>query len=373
MQRLIPIDSRTYAAGLHPFPLAAVSKMKRVQGIAVILDVLFTHGAAAAAIVSDQLFRLFEAITLGRLVDTTGLGLHNLDWQQRGHETYLPAGIPATNAGTFRRRIRVDLPWFDESAESPGDLPPQSEENQDKNLAVKIPAFAGLDAATWGTLASIAGTIDVFAVVDDSSGQVNPKVRIGFVDASSQSPTLPAGLLYDYVWMQNEDGSGITSAEITGISGKADGEPFLDKQTLSQVVETWNQQKASHGGVRAASATAPVAGGKLTHEPAFTSGAAATVTTEFLPLIWRRAKGKLSQAVPVFQGLTFQFSGTKTAIRLHYKAVEAHDESSVAASFRKIGAPITSLRQVTPKTSSKAPLKKAREYLASFLPLRKIG
>lgn len=369
MLRRHQIESKTFAAGNLPFSLAAIARNKRVRALQIRLELLFTHGAAAAAIAGDQLFRLISQVLLGTRVDASGLALHDLDWLQMGREAYLPAGIPATNAGTFRREITVDIPWFDPSNQAPGDLAPNSEASILNTLQVNIAAYSGLGAGTWDTLASIAGNVILDAWIDDGTGQVNPRVEIGSIDSSNKTTVLPPGL-YEYVFLLNEDGSTITSAEVATVAMKADNEILTDPLGLKELVAAFNREKATAGTIRASSATAPVAGCRLTEEPAFTSGAAATVTTEFLPLIWKGRQGKLSQAVPVSNGLEIKFTGTKTAFRLVYKRVMPHDGAEQQTIFRRMGVDVRGdLGDVKPKTLSKRPLN--RGWLSSVLPIRK--
>lgn len=375
MRRLHLLESKTYVPGGNlQISLRDLPPGYRVQGILLRLEAVFTTGAAAALIPSQQLFRLFQNIEIGKQTKVTGLLLHLLGWLQKGAEQYLPAAIPATNATAFRRTVEVEIPWYGVQAWAPGDLAPQTEETSNLAMSIDMAAWAALDGGsnTWNTLnaaTGVAGTVRAYAVLDESNEIISPKVRLGYVDWNGQSAILEPGA-YEYLFVYNEDGSAIDSTQVITAAMAADGQKVSDPLKLEEYALLFNAFNASAPVYRSSSATVPQGGSAITHEPANTGGAAATVTAELLPLVFGAPGKKISQSLIVRSNLRVDFTGSKTAFRLAFKRIDPHDESSAVASAQRQGIPVTSAAQLTPKTESKAPLSASRADLAPFLPLR---
>lgn len=373
MRKLHLLKTQAFGVGSIPFSLQNLPKGKKIEAIRVRADLVATTGAAAALIAGSGLFRLFQTIRLGGMVDTTGMQLRALAWLTSGREPYLPASIPATNSKPFQRVLQVDIPYSDQGAREIAEGAPPTEDSQNVDLQVIMAAFASLGAATWGTLASITGTVRVYAVLaDNAAKKLAPRSHIGYVDDSGQTFTLPPGL-YKRVWLANEDGSAITSAEVTSVAIDVDGEPYCDTITLAELIEQWNMEHAATGTTRADSATAPVAGARITCVPSAAADADASFSAELVPLITMPKRAKLSQAVLAEQSIRIQFTGSKTTFRIGFERIEPYSESGLYASFQRLGVPVTNLGQLTSDTHNGEPLTQRAKQLARFIPVKVQG
>jgi hypothetical protein len=127
---------------------------------------------------------------------------------------------------------------------------------------------------------------------------------------------------YTHLHLFNEDGSGVTSAEVTGFTLTADGEQYHNTAIRPQdVAAMFNWQKADGRTVRAGSSTAPVGGEALTDSPALAAASADTVTMEWIPLFNLGQSYKISQALHVTKSLTIDFQGSKTSFRIGWRAI----------------------------------------------------
>lgn len=374
-QKVYQLESKTYVSGGSvPISLKDLPKKHRIKYFVCRLEAVFTTGAAAAAIDSSQLYRLFGMMDLqsegSSLFRGSGLFANFLNWAMRGGQEYLVAGIPATNSTSFRRTVSVVIPFYDPKAWSPVDLCPNTEQFSDSALVIDFNPWTTLtNGSTLNATTGVVGTLRTFVVLDEANGQAPSDGKIGFADFTSQSPVLDPGL-YTHVFAYKETGAVIDSGELSAVSCAADGVQIINTARAEELVYLFDELHGQGGAFRSASATAPVAGEQLTDEPAVTGGAAATVSMEFVPLIYPVPHYKLTQAVESIQGLRFDFTGSSSSWRLGYRKVNARNEATAVAALQKVGVPVTSAAQVAAKTESKTPLSPAKQRWTRYLPLR---
>lgn len=372
MQKVIQLESKAFAAGGNvQISLKPIPPRTRIRQLFLSLEAIFNTGAAAALISGQELFRYFGNVEIqgeqGSLVKGTGQYFNTLGWLMRGAQDYLPASVPATNSSAFRRHVRVVVPFYDGLAWSPADLCPNSETFNDSVISVD---FGALSAATNGsTLSSITGTLRCWAVIDDTNGQAPSLARYGYSDFATKTMVLDPGL-YTHVWAFKEDASVFTNAEVSQLAIRADGSPVVTTAAAEELAYTYDFQHPSGGAFRSLSATAPVAGEQLTDEPANTAGAAATVSPEFLPLIFPCHGYKLTHAVEVNQGLQIDSQGSLSSFRIGWRRVDARNEASAVQALQKAGVPVVSAAQIRAKTESKAPLSGGKNRWTRFFPIR---
>jgi hypothetical protein len=349
-------------------PVRDLPPLARIEAFVFRFEALFTTGGAAAAIASTQLHRLMARLDIGPNVLTTGEMLHLLGWQYRGSEGTLPAGLPAANAEAHRRTITWTVPFYDPRALEPGDGCPIGADYNEKVISFDCAAFAGLGAGTWATLASLAGTLRVEAILLPPSNKVGSVVQFGFADLTGQSPTLQGTALYDDLFIYREAATTIDSLQVATVAIQGDGAQWADQVRSHEYASRFNELWAKGPRVQLASATVPEGGELLPEGPAVTAAAAATVTMPFVPVIFPSPAGKKSDSIQVEQVIRLDCTGTDTTYRVGYRRVLPHTEASLVAAFARRGNSVN-FAQLKPATANGAGISGARAGLGRFLPV----
>jgi hypothetical protein len=353
-------------------PVKDLPALGRVRAFVFCLEAVFTTGAAAAAIPSTQLHRLVSMIDCGPFVRASGMFWRFLDWMTRGGETALPAGIPATNASTFRRNISWVVPFFDKRAAYPADDLPAGASFLENVINIDCASFASLDGGTntWNTLASVTGTLRAYAIVDEPNDAPGALVKFGFADLTGQSPNLDPGLYTD-LFIYRENGNTIDSAQVASIAVQVDGAQYCDNLKVREYAFAYDQALALGGDYEAASATAPIAGELLTDQPSTAAGAVDTVTNPVIPVIFQPFGYKKAGCLIARNNLRLDIQGTDTSFRVGYRKVLPRSEADMVTAFHRIGRfDVASTAQIAAKTGSKRGLSSRSAGLAPYLPLR---
>lgn len=365
------LPGATWAPGNIQIPVAGIPMLSRIEAFVFRAELVFTAGAAAAAITSQQLARLISLIDIGPNVRVTGAQLSVESWQRRGGGPTLPAGIPATNAGVFRRFLTWTVSFVDLRLESPTDGCPVGADYADKVISIDVAAFASLGAGTWDTLASVTGTLRAEALLLPPNGRPAATVQLGFADLTGQSPSIFGTALYEDLYLFRDSLATIDSAQVATVAIQGDGAQYHDAVRLHEYASRFNELWAKGPRPMLESATVPEAGEMLPEAPAVTNGAAATVALPFGPLVTPTAEGKKSEALQVESVVRLDITGTDTTYRAGYRRVLPHTESSAVAAFQRQGQPVTSLSQIASATGNGKALSGRLAGLARFLPLQR--
>jgi hypothetical protein len=370
-KRIHQLPSQVWANGANlQIPTKDIPALARIKAFVFRLEGLFTTGAAAAAIASTQLHRLINMIDCGPGRRASGAYWHFLEWAMRGGEVTLPGGLPAANAEAHRRHITWVVPFFDRRAIYPGDDCPNGADFADKVITIETASFASLGAGTWDTLASIAGTLRCYAILDEPNDAIGADVEFGFFDLTGQAPAMDGGLYVD-AFLYRENCATISSAQVATASITADGVQVIDITRLSEYARIFNEIHSLGADAQTASATAPVAGEYLPETPALTAGAADTVTVPWLPLITPPSPYRKTQALLANTQLRVDFTGTDTSFRVGYRRIKAHDVDKAVQRFQRIGrTDVRSPADFAAKTGSKKSLTGNKAGLWRYLPLR---
>lgn len=368
MRQTFVLPSQTFANGGNvQIPLRNLPAGKRVKGFLLRLEAVITCGGAAVLIPGKELYRLLQNVEIPGVSKSSGVLLHFADWLRRGAETVLAASVPATNAGVFQRIVEVPLTFVDDVAWSPNDSARESESLQDKVISIDFATFASLDTGSnnWNNLASITGTLRCVAVLDDGEAVAGSDVRVGFFDFSGQSVPLDPGL-YEHLFMFKETTVGITSLEVATLDLTVDGRKVHDVMRPQELVAQYNEEHALGSDIHADSATAPVAAERLTTEPAFTAAAAATVTFEFLPIIFPGRSYKRTKLVEIINGGLLNLTGSLSTYRFGFRRIAARSEGAARQALADLGV----RGEPQAKTESKAPLSPGKVRHTRYFPLR---
>jgi hypothetical protein len=361
------LESKNFVSGGNvQISLKDAPPMQRIRAVLIRFEGVFTQGGAAAAISGSQLCRLFSNVELGKRIKGTGSFFDTLNWFMRGAQLSLPATIPATNAGVFRRTLDLVIPFYDGNAAGPSDALPITSFFRDTPLIVD---FANV-AALWPALSTVTGTVRAILILDDAEEGVAPSIaQMGYYDLAGQTLILEPGL-YTHLFEWNEDLSVITNADVSSVSVSADGQRISDLLRAEELVVIDDYFFARGTALRGDSATVPVPGEQLADEPGVAAGAAATVSMEFLPLVVPPATYKMSQALEVRQALRIDVQGTKVNHRLGYRRIEARSEQQAVKAMIKTGVPNPDPSRIKAKTVSKNELSPRKAGLLRYLPLR---
>lgn len=338
---------------------------RRLKYLIFRLDLSIVQPGTATAITGKTLIRLFKSIRIGRLVYVTGSVLSVLGWMVRGLRPNLPADVPATASTTFQRTVTVVVPWSDDRAKYGDDTAQMSQMFRETPIQVDLEAISIL--APTNTPA-VTGTLRVFAYSESLEAGVVPSlVELGYTDWSGQRVLLDGDRVYTHLAVLKEDGSALTSAEITGLTIAIDGEQYDNVAFRAQDAAYGFDWLTGEGtAIETASATAPVAGESLTDEPP-AAGGGGNVSMEFLPLIVMGHGYLLSKAPHATKQVAIDFQGSLTSFRLAWRAIVPRSElDRVKLAAMSGAAEPGGAFQI--KTGSKAASRDKR--LAAILPLR---
>lgn len=353
-------------------PLKDLPPLARIKAFVFRLEVVFTLGGAAAAVAGSQLHRLISMIDLGDGRRASGPYWHFLEWMLRGAETYLPANLPASNGETHRRFITWTVPFEDPRAWAPADGEPSGADFAERVISIDTASMASLDGGTntWNTVASLAGTLRAEAILDTPNDSPGGFLEFRHADLTGQAPTLEPGLYTD-LWVYRENVGTISSAQIATAAIQADGMSVNDGLSLVDYVREFNNALSRGQDQRTDHATAPVSGEFLPEAPAYTNGAAATVTVPFLPLVFGAPAHKLTKALRVENALRLDFTGTDVTFRVGYRRFRRRSGTEAVQAFHRIGRyDVRSPADVAAKTESKKGLTSSKAAVAGYLPLR---
>jgi hypothetical protein len=367
-KRIHRLPGVTYADG-QPLevPITGLPKRGRIKAFKIRAELVFTTGAAAAAIVSTQLHRLLQMIDIGPNIHGSGRFFHVLHSLMRGGESALPAGIPAANAEAHRRTINWVVPFYDPRSVNPYDDCPIGADFEGITMQLTTAAFASLGAATWGTLASIAGTIFVEAELAPPSDKPTAIVQMVTKSLTGQTPQIDGTALITDLFAFREDATTIDSAQVATAKVDADAKTYIDQTRFSELTSRYNDIYAKGSDPQASSATAPVGWEFLPEAPAVTAGAPATVTAPVLPIVFPPQPYSKAEALMVEANATVEFTGTDTAMLAGVRRILPHSEPKLLERFAQLGVPVTSIGQVASATASGRPLKATRTGLGRFL------
>jgi hypothetical protein len=293
------------------------------------------------------------------------MALDVLAWHMRGLQMDVPADVPNTNNGVFNREICFTIPFYDTNCQGTDDGDPLPSFYENSPLTIDFDVSTTL----FTSLATVTGTLRVFLLLERADFGVIPSiVEIGFFDPNAQHIELAGERVFTHLHLFKESGTGITSADITGVTITADGELqtnlALRPQDLTRI---FNNYSADGVGLLASSATAPVPGERLTDDPSASSGGSTTITAEWQPIITPPNNHKLTKLLQVEKSVIFDLTGGMTSgFRLGYRAIIPRTDAQRDAMRQSAGIP-DGWTPVT-KTKSKTGTRSVR--LARILPLR---
>jgi hypothetical protein len=330
------LETKSFSSGGSvQITLKEVPPFRRIKFLLFRFHVTVTNAATGAAKTAAMLRRIvYKTIRIGKLTYTTGSHLRVLDWHVRGLETQVLAGTAADNAGVYDRIVEAKIPWEDTyNASNPSDTGQMSQMFRETPIQVDFDTESSIFGAS--NTPTVAGTLRVYAYHEPlAPGRVPGVVEVGYTDWTGQRVTIEGDRAYTHLHCFNEDGSVITSAEITGFTLAADGEQYDNVSLLPQDVAAGFNALAADGRAEAsASATAPVGGESLTDHPGVAAAAGAVVSMEFVPLFGVGAGYGIMDALHATKSLSLDFTGTKTSFRIGWRAIvpkSADDRAALA-------------------------------------------
>lgn len=333
--RLIPLERKSIASTLTPIiQLSVLTQKVRVRGYLLRAALTITQGAGAVALRGSLLSRVFASVVLGKRIRATGRLLDVLGWMMRGADFNLPADVPAA-AGVYRRTVELLIPLSDMEAMEPGDTAAHARMFADETIDLAFAEFG----AVFGVNTTITGTLKSFAVAEpgDNTVVASP-TRINFSDFAGGTVLLPRGT-YSHAVLYREDGTPITSAEVSALTISIDGEVIANRLSVDDLTNLWNLVRAKGAGTQLESATVPDAGEELTSEPGVAAGATDVVSVEFLPIVFPVSRYKHTRLAHAEAQLQVDYEGTATNVRIGYRQVEEQGPAELVKAAAKLGVP----------------------------------
>ncbi|MBK9497107.1 MAG: hypothetical protein IPO08_21850 [Xanthomonadales bacterium] len=354
MRRVIPLKTLSLVSGGR-----ALIELDQLPGQHYLKSILFTvpltmlQNAAPAAVLPRTFNRIVDSLKIGRRVALTGQALDVMNWLMTGRDQSATAYITA-GAGTFDRVVNLGLSFSDPTAYEPDDTAAAVELFRDTPLEVGFGSLATIFPSFTGAGSVTPGGFQALAVIEKGApGKVATPVQLDVVDITADSRLDPG--VYTHLGIFKEDGTAITSAEVTGLTVIIDGTPVIDNATLPQLAALFNLLKSDGAAPSSYSTTTPFAtipGENVTDQPGGAAAAGATISAEFLPILFPSHAGKLTKAWACPTGIRIKYSGSGTGLRVVSRRVEPVSDAQVvkAAAKMNLRPPTT----ITAKTASKA-------------------
>lgn len=354
-----PLQSVAFASGasVSVQTAGAIPTGRRIRRVLFILDIDATQPAAPVAQLGFAFHQLLAQIKIARRVSITGLGLHFLNWLQRGMEPETPAGFAAGVAGNVAsRRVVWSLDYMDIGAQRPEDSMIPSELWTDP-IEVRFGTNASF-AAPAPTLGN--GLLRIYVEHDAASVSQNgkrvtvpPSLNIQSDDFNALTAIINKPGIWVYALIYREvtptDGSIITSANISNMIVGVDGIPLMNSVRAQDAAAFYNQVRA-HGnnmssdgqtdtvpGVNNAAAAAHQAGSSINDQPAVGFGAGQGVTMNFVPLLFPDDNYKVSNLPRAKIGMRVDLTGTLGAYKIAYRLIERRPDQGVGNAARRLG------------------------------------
>lgn len=353
MRRDVPLKSITYAAGGR-----ALIELDQLPSEHYLHSILFQMpfdvvcpAAAMAAVVPATFNRLIDSLKVGRRISATGQALNILKWLMTGRDHSATAYIPANANGTVSRVLNVSLPFIDPTAFDPDDTAAAVELFKDTPIEL---GFGSDSTLLPGRTTFTPGVFQAVArIVKGTPGKVATPVNVDVVDLTPDSRIDPGTVTH--LALFKEDGSAITSAEVTSLSVIIDGVPVIDGASVAQLAALFNDSKAM-GGEPASNLTATpyttTPGEAVNEAPGGAVGAGSVVSVDFLPLLYPVPSGKLVKSWPCPTGIRVKWSGSATGLRAVVRRVEPVSDAAVMRAAEKMG--LQAPAEVVSKTASRA-------------------
>jgi hypothetical protein len=365
MRRIVPCKSLTYASGGHGLvELDQLPLGHYLKGFLFNLPLTVTGAASSqAAILPNAFNRCLDQLKIGRRVSTTGQALNVLHWLMTGRDNSATAYIPANTASAFDRVVNIAFPLFDPTGYEPDDCSAAVEVFKDTPLDV---TFGNNGIIFPGCASVVAGNFTTLAIIEKGApGKVATPVQLDVIDLVPDSRLDPG--IYTHLGLMKEDGTGISSTEVTGLTVIIDGVPVIDNATLPQLAALFNVLKAQGDDPASYAITTPFAtlpGEGISDQPGAAAGAGAVVTADFIPVLYSQNSGKLTKAWAAPTGIRIKWTGSATGLRCVTRRIEQVSDAQALKAGAKMGVPATRLAA---KTSSKvAPA--AGSWVESIVP-----
>jgi len=354
-----PLQSQTFAAGasVSVQTAGALPTGRRVRHVLFVLDVDATQPAAPVAQLGNAFHQLIAQIKIARRVSITGLGLHFLNWLQRGFCPESPAGFPAgVVTNVFSRRVVWALDYVDETSQKPDDGAIPSELWTDP-IEVRFGTNAAF-AAPAVTLGN--GLLRIYVGHDAASVAKNGKrvtipqslnIQSDDFNALTAIINKPAAWVYALIYRETQpsDTGLITSANISNAIVSVDGIPLMNSVRLQDLASIYNQIRAAAPQFESEGQTEPVVGANNAAAPAHMSGAALNsqpavgvaagqgVSTNFAPLIFPPTNYKVSMLPRAKIGMRVDLTGTLGAYKIAYRLIERRPDQGIGNAARRLG------------------------------------
>lgn len=333
--RQLNLERKTISSGGTPIvQLSTINQRVRLPGIMLRAVLTIVQGAGATLISGANLSRVFQSVVLGKRIRTTGRFLDVLGWLMAGRDFSQPADVPAA-AGTYRRIVDLVVPLADFDALSPFDTAPHAKMFSDETLDLAFADFA----ATFGANSTITGQLRpyAYAMPGDQAVVASP-TRINFSDFAGGSALLPRGT-FSHMVLYKEDGTALTSAEISALSVSIDGEQVVNRASIDDIACLWNWAKAKGSGLLVSSATGPIGGESLPDQPDPAAGASDAVSVPFLPILFPAHRYKMTHLVTARAQVQVDYEGTASSVRIGYRQIEEVGEEAFEKAKQKLGVP----------------------------------
>jgi hypothetical protein len=332
--RIINLPQRDYSASGNPtVDMDTIVKDHRVHHVEFELSATITQNGAAALVTGDKLAQLVSRIQLGKRADGSGVCWRILDQLMTGFEPSLVADVPATNAYVAKRDLRLVVPFADFSARSPEETMVLTDLIRDQSPIVTFADFASL-FATFSTLTGKLNTKVYCEPLGERQGTVAP-IWQGQKDLAGQNLTMPMkGRRLEYLFLMKKDGANFTSAEVSEVELKVDGEQLYSAMNIGQLARMYNRARGLGGGQQTLSATAPV-GREALNDQQDPSNGGSGWTLPFIPLFVPPRRYKRDDLPIVEQGIDINTKGSLSGFTVGYRVLEVPSEGQIAKANAK--------------------------------------
>lgn len=305
----------------------------------IMLNAVYTTtqpAAAATAHTAAMQTRLLAGAKIGKRHRSTGTLLRFMGRLLRGADFCAPATNPATNDGVYSKAMRWVVPFGDDQAADASDTMVNTELLKDQPLELDIAAPLTLLTGA----AAFSGTLQPIALVEaiPEKEHLAIPIEINYSDFSGGTAKITRkARSYSHIILFKETGAAVTSAEVTSVTLRVDGETVYDRLTVDQLAALYNfrQGHASSNAIAGDGTTASQPGALVNDQPAVTTGAGTGISVDFVPIYVPGPGYKHAGLLFAQENVQIDIEGTLTSgsWRVGWRAVETQtlDQSERAA------------------------------------------
>lgn len=333
-------------------PVGDLPALGRIEKFQFRFEATVTAGGGGA-VPGEALYRSITMLDIGPDIHANGRYFRALERQVKRRRIHVPADVGA--GLTERRDLIWEVPFLDPRAQRGIDDLPVGADFSGLTVSIDTAALGAVSA----NLAALAGTIRpiVYLLPPNAKGP-GARVQFGTKTLTGQAPSIDETALYRDMWIQHDDGTNVTSAQVATAQLQIDGQNYTD--VIRHAEYTTEFDRVWSAGSDAAEQFGQV-------------DAAGASSSEILPLMYPGRQGYKKGDLPhVAKSFKLEATGTDVTFVIGFVRYLPHSEQKVVQAFQRRGqTDVVTIRQVGADLSPGDGIRAGQEYLLAYMPLKK--